>query len=164
MCKGIYCVTGGTYQKAQLFNTPSRLLLLEETLLSEAKMAGWQLHAWAILNNHYHFIGLAPEEEDSLQKLVHKVHSCTARAINREDQAEGRRVWYQYWDSRITYEKSYLARLAYVHRNPVHHGLVAVPEQYEWCSASWFKNKNYAPFYETVMSFKTDLVQIKDDF
>ena len=35
---------------------------------------------------------------------------------------------------------SLLARLNYVHNNPVHHGIVPAARQYPWCSASWFEN------------------------
>jgi putative transposase len=33
---------------------------------------------------------------------------------------------YEFWDTHLTFEKSWLARLHYVHHNPVHHGLAAV--------------------------------------
>ena len=36
--------------------------------------------------------------------------------------------------------KSYLARLNYVHQNPVKHGLVRVANQYRWCSAAWLEH------------------------
>ena len=45
------------------------------------------------------------------------------------------------WDRELTFEKSYLARLNYVHHNPVHHKLVPVTGEYAWCSARWFETK-----------------------
>ena len=72
-------------------------------------------------------------------------------------------VWFQYWDSRITYERSYLARLNYVHSNAVKHGLVRKAEEYEWC-AGWFQRKAERPFYETVMRMRSEGISIKDDF
>jgi hypothetical protein len=36
-------------------------------------------------------------------------------------------------------EKSWLARLNYVHQNAVKHGLVPIAHQYPWCSAPWFE-------------------------
>jgi putative transposase len=84
--------------------------------------------------------------------------------VNKLDGAAGRAVWYRCWDTRLTYEKSYLARLAYVHTNPVKHGLVADAREYRWCSAAWFAEKSERAFYETVMSFKTDRVNVYDDF
>jgi len=31
-------------------------------------------------------------------------------------------LWYEFWDTHLTFEKSWLARLNYVHQNPVKHG------------------------------------------
>ena len=53
---GIYFVTAGTLHKQHLFNTASKLDLIERMLLSLAKTRGWQLEAWAVLANHYHFV------------------------------------------------------------------------------------------------------------
>ena len=64
-------------------------------------------------------------------------HANTARAVNDLDGLEGRQVWHNFWDKHLTYEKSYLARLNYVHQNAVKHGLAPVANQYPWCSAAW---------------------------
>lgn len=80
------------------------------------------------------------------------------------DNSVGRSVWYRSWDTRLTFERSYLARLAYVHTNPVKHGVVTDAETYRWCSAGWFRAEAERPFYETVMSFKTDLINVYDPF
>ena len=39
--------------------------------------------------------------------------------LNRIDDTPGRRVMYKFWDTRLTFEKSWLARLNYVHQNAV---------------------------------------------
>ena len=73
-------------------------------------------------------------------------------------------IWWQYWDSHITYPYSYLARLNYVNQNPVRHGLVEDPTEYPWCSANWFQKTASPSFYKTVGTFKTDSVKVLDDF
>lgn len=98
-------------------------------------MAG---QAWAVLNNHYHFIAQAPEDATTLEKLMRQLHSITAVEINRWDNTPGRQVWFNYWDSCLTYERSYLARLHYVHTNPTKHGLVHNAMNYPFCSYKWF--------------------------
>ncbi|HKV40225.1 MAG TPA: hypothetical protein VJX67_13510, partial [Blastocatellia bacterium] len=123
-------VTGSTLHKEHLFLGPERLTLLENTLLSLAKQAGWQLEAWAVFTNHYHLIGQGMNGATDLKELLKRLHVNTARDLNVLDGTSGRRVWYNFWDTKLTYEQSYLARLAYVHRNPVKHGLVTVANQY----------------------------------
>ena len=88
----------------------------------------------------------------------------TARVINEQDGTPGRRVWFQYWDNKITYEKSYLARLNYINNNPVHHNIVRKAVDYPYCSAAWFENSGDKAFCKTVASFKIDRVNVIDDF
>ena len=57
--QGAYIVTAGTHQKEHFFRGAERLDYLEAELLAGAKAAGWQLEAWAVFSNHYHFVGHA---------------------------------------------------------------------------------------------------------
>ncbi|MGB8475864.1 MAG: hypothetical protein WCE61_17420, partial [Candidatus Acidiferrum sp.] len=69
-----------------------------------------------------------------------------------------------YRETRLTYEKSYLARLNYVHQNPVKHGLVPVASLYPWCSAPWFERTARPAQIRTIHRFKTDRLNVADDF
>jgi putative transposase len=157
-------VTGATLHKAQLFKSPEQLALLENHLLSLAKKYGWQLEAWAVFANHYHFVARSLPEALDLKHLLSELHSNTARQLNQMDGAMGRNVWFNFWDTQLTYQRSYLARLNYVHQNAVKHGLVAVANQYPWCSAAWFERTATPATVKTIYSFKTDKLQIRDDY
>ena len=61
-------------------------------------------------------------------------------------------------------EKSYLARLRYVHQNAVRHGLVLVANQYPWCSARWFERSATPAQVKTIYNFKIDRLQVYDDY
>jgi len=71
---------------------------------------------------------------------------------------------YEYWETRLRFEKSWLTRLNYVHQNAVKHGVVPVASQYPWCSASWFESNARPGFVKSVYSFKTDRLNMPDDF
>jgi len=73
-------------------------------------------------------------------------------------------VWFEYWDTRLTYQRSYFARLSYVHRNAVHHRLVREASLYPWCSAGWLQRKARASFYKTIMQFGIERLKVPDDF
>ena len=161
---GAYMVTAGTYLKAHYFGRTNRLTMLQDTLLMLANKHGWQLQAWAVFSNHYHFVAFSPENAASLAILMRQLHSITALDANRRDDVQGRKVWHQYHDTRLTFERSYLARLNYVHENPVRHGLTATPEAYEWCSAGWFERMADRSFYNRVRSMKTDEIKIEDEY
>jgi len=162
--QGTYMVTAATYERRKMFAGPDRLDFLMESLFKISTEFGWRLQAWAIFANHYHFIALAPEKPGNLVSMIRKLHACTARKLNQMDEQEGRKVWFNYWDSLITYHNSYLARLNYVHTNPVRHGLVELPSAYPWCSAGWFERSVSASFRKTIYGFKTDRLSVVDDF
>ena len=162
--QGAYIITAGTYNKVHFFNCPERLDLALALLLDCATEFRWQLQAWAVLPNHYHFVALLPDDSERLGSMLGKLHGAIARKINLEDGIPGRKVMYQYWDSHITFQRSYLARLNYVHQNPVHHGLVRKASEYPWCSAAWFERSAGTAFVKAVYSFKIDRIHVKDDF
>ena len=162
---GIYMVTAGTFQRQHLLNTPERLDVFQRLLFSVAREQGWKLQAWAILSNHYHLIAASPRDGAStLSQMLGKLHMLSAKDLNRQDDAPGRRAWYQFWESQITFQPSHLARLNYVHYNPVHHGVATDATTYRWCSAARFEQKAPATFVKTVKQFKTDRVRVIDDF
>ena len=96
--------------------------------------------------------------------MLGKLHGKTANWVNRLDQSPGRKVWHNYRETRLTFEKSYLARLNYTHQNAVKHGLVPVAKQYPWCSAAWFERAATAAQVKTIYSFKTDRLDIPDAY
>ena len=92
------------------------------------------------------------------------LHEKTAKWINRKDAAPGREVWHNFSETRLTHKNSYLARLNYVHQNPVKHGLVHTANQYDWCSAGWFERTARPAQVKTIYSFKIDKLNIFDDY
>ena len=91
--------------------------------------------------------------------MISELHSISARELNA-----GRKIWYQYWDKHLTFENSHLARLNYVHQNPVHHRLVMQATNYRWCSASWFESKVSRAFAASLRRFRGDRLNVVDDF
>jgi putative transposase len=160
----LYMVTGATLYKKRILNDDPHKALFCRILFERAALLGWELHAWAVLDNHYHFVAQSPEDPTTLVRLIREVHSISAIELNRLDNAPGRRVWYNYWDSCIDYETSYLARLLYVHLNPVKHGVVENADEYEFCSYRWFLECGESDFRKRVMEQPIDRVRIMDDF
>jgi putative transposase len=165
--RGTYFVTASTYRKENHFCGADRLRVLQRGLLSVTKDYGWQLEAWAVFSNHYHFVGHSPlsaPNASNLSDMLSVLHVKTAGWINKLDRADGRQVWYNFRETRLTYQKSYLARLNYVHQNPVKHGLVPVANQYPWGSARWFERSTSPAAIKAIYCFKIDRLQILDDF
>ncbi len=138
--------------------------MLHNALLAIADKHAGRLEAWSVFPNHYHFIAHAPVDAGTLVIFLRELHSRTAVALNRQDGTRGRKVWHNYWDTQLTHEASYLARLHYVHQNPVKHGVAVIANQYPWCSAAWFERTATPAQVKTIYSFKTDRIHIQDDF
>ena len=131
----IYIITGGTLYKQHLFNRGRSLRILESLRFKAARSFGWALEAWALLSDHYHLIASGHDEPRALSRWMQRVHSLSAEAINGIDNCRGRRVWYQYWDTCLTFEASYWAKLNYVTNNPVKHGFVDTASNYPYNQA-----------------------------
>jgi putative transposase len=134
----IYFVTAGTYRKRDLFKERERLAKLQRTLLEQIDRFHWDLHAWVVFSNHYHFAATASDDPDTLTAILRGVHSIAAKYVNQLDHSADRRVWSNFWDTCITNKGPFLERLNYIHYNAVKHGLAERPEDNEFCSYAWF--------------------------
>jgi putative transposase len=159
----VYFVTAGTLRKQHYFRAPAARDYLRDSLFNHAKAHECWLQAWAIFSNHYHLV-VASDLGENVKRMLRKFHVNTAIDANRHDGVKGRKVWYQFRDTQLTIEASWLARLRYTHENAVHHGLVRDATQYRWCSASWFASTARPAFVETVRRIKIDRVNVYDDY
>jgi putative transposase len=141
----LYMLTGAIYGGADLIESPKHKLEWRDAFHEAARIYKWRVIAWVVLHNHYHAIIRAPEHAGSLFKFVSSYHKYTARKWNTEDQLEGRKVWWNYWDTCIRSEQDYYNRLKYVFWNPVKHGLVEKPAEYSF--------SNYGEYIDKLQDF-----------
>lgn len=160
----IYIITAATLHRAPLFKSAKKLDLFRDATFELTKNYQLILQAWAFFPNHYHLVVSFENTPTTHREFLRHLHPEVAKRLNRLDNTPGRRVMYEFWDTRLTFEKSWLARLNYVHQNAVKHSLVAVADQYPWCSAPWFETNARPSFVKSVYSFKTDRLKVPDDF
>ena len=161
---GTYIVTAATFRKQAFFSDGSKMRMLHSALLTLSRDHEWTLEAWAVFPNHYHFVARSPANATGLKAFLRELHSRTARALNRKDAAPGRKIWHDYWETRLTHQRSYLARLNYVHQNAVRHCVVSVASAYPYCSAAWFERTCAPAQVKAIYAFKIDRVIVSDDF
>ena len=136
----LYMLTGSIYEQVHRMRSPQRKAEWRDAFQGAAKIYGWQIIAWVVLDNHYHAIVQSPEHATNLSKFINSYHKLTARKWNREDGMEGRKVWWNYWDRCIRSEDDYYSRIKYVRWNPVKHGLMERPENYEFSNYKAYLN------------------------
>ena len=161
---GIYMITVGTYQKQHFLLDPERRTFFCDKLFQIMLEHHLELQAWAVMSNHYHLIVQVPDHNIQLRSVITELNRSSAVSFNRKDKTPGRKVWHNYWDSHITYHKSYLARLHYVHTNPVHHGIVPNATLYPHCSYAWFEQNAQAAFRDTVLQMDSSSISVHDDY
>lgn len=161
---GAYIVTASTRFKAQIYTNARKLAFLSDQIQILSQQYNLELEAWAAFSNHYHLIVRPHGTSAEFATYFKHLHATLSREANKWDSSPGRRVWYQYRDTKLTNQKSYLARFAYVLRNPVKHGLVTQPEQYPFCSAGWFARNARPAQRRMIESIPCDLVRIDDAF
>jgi len=165
--RGTYFITASTYNHTHHFRGATRLGVLHRGLLTVTGQFGWRLEAWAVFSNHYHFVAHSPADAPdatSLSAMLRMLHVKTSEWVNKLDRQPGRQVWFNFHDTKLTRQPSYLARLNYVHQNAVKHRLVPVANQYPWCSARWFERTASQAMVKSIYRFKTDRIAVEDDF
>lgn len=160
----VYMVTAGILRKRRLLHGNDKKDKFLEVLFEREEVLNWTVEAWAVLDNHYHFIARASSDATGLSTLIRGLHSLSAKYLNQIDGMKGRKIWHNYWDTCITNERSYLARLHYVHVNPVKHGIVDQPETYPYCSYRWYMNHADVSSRYKVFSQSIDRIIIDDDY
>ena len=96
-----------------------------------------KLVAWVALPNHCHILFL-PRSGRDLARFMKRLNGRTSYELNTLDRLRGRTVWYSYWDKCIRGERDFWTRFNYIHYNPVKHGFVQEPQDWQFSSYSYY--------------------------
>jgi putative transposase len=129
-----YFITASTVNHARYLATEEHLGLWQKIFLALSMEFNITLCAWVVLQNHYHIL-VQPFHGRDIGKFIGRLHGKTSREFNLIGDTPGRKVWYSYWDTCLRGEYDFLARLNYIHYNPVKHGYVERPE--DWAFSSY---------------------------
>lgn len=163
-----YFITGSTYNKKRWFKSDAAKERLLKSFNIGFNKHGWLLEDWVILDNHYHLMGNSPKINNCLPEMMKNIHKHTAMWVkkNVHESINEEKIMYNYWDTCITYEVSYFARVNYIWNNPVKHGYAKNPE--EWKFGSFFTRCKVKENNEEMDKIKTnypcDKVSIDDDY
>jgi len=131
-----YIITASTVNKVRYLTTTNHLQLWVEILRELIKEFSLTLNAWVVLHNHYLLIKSRIGRD--IGRFIGRLNGRTSREFNLRDNAEGRQVWYNYWDTCIRTEADYWTRFNYIHNNPVKHGYVKHLVDWEFSSYRYY--------------------------
>jgi REP-associated tyrosine transposase len=145
-------ITSTIVEWLPVFTTAACCDILVQSFEYTRAQKGLKIHAWVIMDNHFHAIVSGPD----LSRAITDLKKFTAHALLERLKAEGRQ-WllnqlayfcaahkqasaHQVWQEgvhpqSILSDEIMLQKLEYLHNNPVKRGLVAAPEHWRYSSA-----------------------------
>ncbi|MCR4665133.1 MAG: N-6 DNA methylase [Paludibacteraceae bacterium] len=119
----------------QCFLRDERIAKLVEDALLRFDGQQYRLLRWCIMPNHVHvLIEVLPN--NSLTAIMHSWRSYTAHEANKILERTGEFWQKEYFDRYIRNAQHFRDTVDYIDNNPVNAGLVATPEDWQWCTRS----------------------------
>lgn len=106
------------------------------------------LHAYVLMNNHYHL--LIETLEANLSRAIRELNGTYAQSFNRSHRRVGHLLQGRY-KAPLVQRDAYLLELSrYIHLNPVRAGMVPEAQDYVWSSARAYVGRCAVPDFLTV--------------
>jgi len=95
----------------------------------------FEMRAYIFMSTHFHILIRLGDGVD-IGKLMQSIQHNDTRNFKRKHRiTETLHLWHRsYWDHIVRDEMDYEQRMGYIHYNPVKHGLVSEPAEYEQTS------------------------------
>ena len=131
---GTYFVSSATWERCELFRVLKIAEILVQRILACRDKGAYQLHEFVVMPNHFHVL-LTPGETTSLEKAVQLIKGGSSHEIHKQtgNQMEIWQVGFHDWTIRDG--EDYLAKVRYIHLNPVEARLVERSKEWEFGSA-----------------------------
>jgi len=159
-----YFITSGTYLKKHNFASTQMKRILLDIIQEILYKNSDELLAWVILSNHYHLM-INFKDPFLLPEIIKKFHSKSAVILQKIEKQQNKKVWYNYWDRCIRDERDCYSKLNYIHFNPVKHGYVENPLDYDFSSYKYYLDKlGSAKLVKIITDFPWEQMNEKDDY
>jgi len=160
---------GGCYFLTfNLANRHSQLLLTHIDKFRDAYAKTIQHHrfdldAMVVLPDHVHMLITLAQDSDDYAVIVASIKSQFSRQINKTEaitasrQAKRERgIWQRrFWEHRIRDDADYRQHMDYIHNNPVKHGYVNRPQDWQYSTLhKWIKKGVYPANWRTDKNVK----------
>ncbi len=130
-----FIITAACFEQAPIIGKSSgRMAECERDLLEICEGLNAKIFAWCILPNHYHLL-VRSEKIKGLRKEIGRFHGRSSRIWNQEDNAPGRKIWFNFFDRDMKSARHFWASVNYLNNNPVKHGYVNRWQDWAFSSA-----------------------------
>jgi putative transposase len=145
-----YFFTHVTYQRHPWLCTDLGRKALREAIVTVRQKHPFVIDAFVLLPDHFHCILTLPEHDADYAKRWRLIKLMVTKACGKElafplekspsgeRRGEGKLWQRRYWEHCIRGEKDFMNHCEYIHFNPVKHGLVESPADWEFSSVHRF--------------------------
>jgi REP element-mobilizing transposase RayT len=106
-------------------------------LAAEVRRKTIEIHAFCILTTHFHFLVRSPDGQ--LSDAMRRVQNSYVRRFNRTRRRDGPLVRGRFLSRPVDSLAYRLILVRYIDNNATQAGLAAVPSEYPYCSASYYR-------------------------
>lgn len=131
----IYHVLNRGNYRAKIFEEPRAALAFVDCLFETCEKSGWLLHAFTVMQNHYHLVVETPR--GNLVSGVHWLQSTFGNRFNRFRDEHGRAFQGRYQAILIEPGVHLLNVVDYVHLNPVRAGVTPLARLSQYSASSY---------------------------
>jgi len=144
-------------------------------------------YAWCLMKNHFHFMVRVKTRKEIVNQLsavmepdrliglnpskqLSNLFVAYALAFNKQEKRKGTVFERPFGRIEVDSLKYFKDLVVYIHRNPVHHGIVESPKDYEWSSfhnyfsvnPSGIQRDMVMSWFDSTINFKANHRKIQD--
>jgi putative transposase len=141
---GTYFFTVVTHDRRKILTEPDNISLLRNAFRDVMQQHPFKIDAIVILPEHLHCIWTLPDEDDDFSTRWRLIKNYFSRRCASQYQTQVSRsrqkkkeqtIWQRrFWEHLIRDELDFANHMDYIHYNPVKHGLVTAPKDWEYSS------------------------------
>jgi len=132
-----YFFTVVTQNRKPVFTSNSSVEILRDAFRDEIQRRPFVIEATVILPDHLHCIWQLPDSDSDYSSRWREIRKAVTKRIAfgpKNARGEGD-VWQRrFWEHQITDGRDWRQHMDYIHYNPVKHGYVSSPSEWQWSS------------------------------
>jgi putative transposase len=126
----LHFITFTCYRRQSFLNTTHAKNVFERSLEQTRRSYRFEVIGYVVMPEHVHVL-LSEPERATLSRAIQSLKQSASRKLNGH---HGHFWQARYYDFNVFTPEKRVEKLKYIHRNPVHRGLVERPEDWPWSS------------------------------
>ena len=133
----IYHIIHRGNNKAFIFEGDEDKIELLKIMGEVKEMFDFYLLAYAIMDNHYHFV--IKTHNIAISRIMHRINTRYAKYYNRKKERTGSPFKGRYRSILVQNESYLIGLIRYIHNNPVYASICNSMTQYKWSSDVFYR-------------------------